>query len=116
VLRKEPYQDSPVRYGYHLTEAGRELWLPVHSLARWGEKHASHKAQRFLFTHDACGHRLSPSGFCDPCGVLARPGEVIVRQSPEALPNPRTDAVSRALLAPHRLLTQLDTAAVQQSD
>ncbi|MGC0313857.1 winged helix-turn-helix transcriptional regulator [Kitasatospora acidiphila] len=114
VLYKEPYQDSPVRYGYHLTDAGRELWLPVHSLARWGEKHASRNSARFLFTHDACGHRLSPSGFCVPCGVLVHPDEVIIRQSTDASPNPRTDTVTKALAQPHRLLTPLDTAPEQQ--
>jgi DNA-binding HxlR family transcriptional regulator len=115
VLHKEPYQDSPVRYGYHLTEAGRDLWLPLHSLARWGEKHASSNATRIMFTHDACGHRLSPSGMCVPCGVLVHPDEVIVRQSPGARATPRTDAVSKALAEPHRLLTPLNTTPEQPS-
>jgi DNA-binding HxlR family transcriptional regulator len=109
VLHKEPYQYAPVRYGYHLTDAGRELWLPLHALARWGEKHASPSASRILFTHDACGNRLSPSGSCEHCGAMVPPDQVIARQSTEARANPRTDAVSKALAEPHRLLTPLAT-------
>jgi hypothetical protein len=45
--------------------------------------------------------------------VLVQPDEVIVRQSTEANPNPRTDAVTKALAEPHRLLTPLDTAPDQ---
>ncbi|MFE9425075.1 winged helix-turn-helix transcriptional regulator [Kitasatospora sp. NPDC006697] len=105
VLRKEQYQYSPARYGYHLTEAGLELWLPIHALSRWGEKHASDLGPRTIFTHDTCGTRLSPDSHCVPCGVRVTPEQVIMRQAPGARPNPRTDPVAVALSRPHRLLT-----------
>ncbi|WP_329578682.1 helix-turn-helix transcriptional regulator [Kitasatospora sp. NBC_01250] len=109
VLYKEPYQDSPVRYGYLLTEAGLELWPPIHALARWGERHAAEQESYRVFTHDTCGNRLSPAGLCVPCGIAVPPAHVIIRPAPHGRLSPRTDPVSRALTRPHRLLTPLST-------
>ncbi|MFF7634811.1 winged helix-turn-helix transcriptional regulator [Kitasatospora sp. NPDC008050] len=109
VLYKEPYQDSPVRYGYLLTEAGLELWLPVHALARWGERHAAEQESHTVFTHDACGNRLSPAGVCVPCGVAVPPAHVVMRPAPSGRRSPRTDPVSLALAQPRPLLTPLLT-------
>ncbi len=39
VIRKEPYQERPVRYRYLLTDKGRELWPVLRAMAIWGHKH-----------------------------------------------------------------------------
>ncbi|MDH6118402.1 helix-turn-helix domain-containing protein [Kitasatospora sp. GAS204B] len=109
VLRKEPYQDGPVRYEYLLTEAGLELWLPVHALARWGERHAAEHASHTVFTHDACGNRISPVGICVPCGVAVAPAHVVMRPAPGDRRSPRTDPVTLALARPRALLTPVLT-------
>ncbi|MEU8837269.1 helix-turn-helix domain-containing protein [Streptomyces sp900116325] len=108
VLRKEPYRHSPTRHSYVLTEAGRELWLPVYVLARWGERHASDKGPRIVFSHASCDARLDPFGTCPDCHRLIPPDEVMMQPSPGATAPMRKDPVSRALARPHKLLTPVD--------
>jgi DNA-binding HxlR family transcriptional regulator len=36
VLRREPYQDNPVRHEYRLTDKGRALWDVLAAMWRWG--------------------------------------------------------------------------------
>lgn len=38
LVRREPYQDRPVRYTYHLTEAGRTLEPVLLEVMRWGHE------------------------------------------------------------------------------
>ncbi|MGW8378742.1 helix-turn-helix domain-containing protein [Streptomyces sp. ODS28] len=106
VLRKDAYQHSPVRYSYVLTDAGRELWLPVYGLALWGGRHASEKGASRLFSHAECGAELDAGGGCPRCGGAVPPEDVTMRPGPGA-DEQRRDAVSRALAGPHRLLTPL---------
>ncbi|MEU6734435.1 winged helix-turn-helix transcriptional regulator [Streptomyces physcomitrii] len=105
VLRKETYQSSPTRYGYVLTETGRELWLPLYGLAQWGERHVSERGARTLFSHADCGTRLDRHGSCPQCLRPVPPEDVMMR--PGTPDQPREDPVSRALGGPHRLLTPI---------
>ncbi|MFD0278138.1 winged helix-turn-helix transcriptional regulator [Kitasatospora sp. NPDC127111] len=112
VLRKEPYQEAPLRHGYLLTEVGLELWTPVYTLARWGGRHAAPGGPKRLFSHALCGTDLDLAGACPQCGGPAvPPGDVMMRPGPGASPDVRPDAVSRALARPHRLLTPVGSAA-----
>jgi DNA-binding HxlR family transcriptional regulator len=104
VLDKEPYQDSPVRYGYTLSEAGLELWQPIYLLAQWGERHAADGGPRTVFSHAPCGTRLDPVGACPACGLLVPPQDISMRPGPAA-DGQRQDPVSQALARPHRLLS-----------
>lgn len=36
LVRREPYQERPVRYAYHLTEAGRALEPVLLQVMQWG--------------------------------------------------------------------------------
>ena len=38
LVRQEPYQERPVRYAYHLTEAGRTLEPVLRELMQWGHR------------------------------------------------------------------------------
>jgi DNA-binding HxlR family transcriptional regulator len=40
VVERTAYQASPVRWDYHLTDAGRDLVPVVEALAMWGRAHA----------------------------------------------------------------------------
>ncbi|MFB7615425.1 winged helix-turn-helix transcriptional regulator [Kitasatospora sp. NPDC056181] len=116
VLRKEPYQQAPLRHGYLLTDVGLELWMPVYTLARWGGRHASAGGPRRIFSHATCGTDLDLAGSCPHCGGPAvRPGEVTMRPGPGASSDVHPDPVSRALARPHRLLAPVGTAAEAQS-
>jgi DNA-binding HxlR family transcriptional regulator len=39
LVRREPYQERPVRHAYHLTETGRELEPVLKQIMRWGHAH-----------------------------------------------------------------------------
>jgi DNA-binding HxlR family transcriptional regulator len=67
VVERRQYSEHPPRYEYHLTEAGRELFPVMMSLAQWGAKWANQpKAARL--THD-CGHALEVDLICRHCGT-----------------------------------------------
>ena len=38
VMERVPYSERPLRHEYRLTEAGRELRVPLIALLRWGER------------------------------------------------------------------------------
>lgn len=40
VLRREPYQDRPVRYEYRLTDRGKALYPVLISVIEWANEHA----------------------------------------------------------------------------
>ena len=39
LIRKTPYQNNPVRYEYHLTEAGEALRPILYAMAQWSIDH-----------------------------------------------------------------------------
>jgi len=39
LVRREPYQDRPVRYNYHLTDAGRALEPLLLQVMQWGHQY-----------------------------------------------------------------------------
>ncbi|MFD0560955.1 winged helix-turn-helix transcriptional regulator [Kitasatospora saccharophila] len=109
VLHKEPYQRSPVRYGYFLTDAGLELWEPIYGLAQWGERNASTGGPRTLFGHTACGTRLDRTGHCPSCDRPVPPADITMRPGPGTDERLRRDPISLALARPHRLLTPVSS-------
>jgi DNA-binding HxlR family transcriptional regulator len=38
LVRREPYQDHPVRYAYHLTEVGKSLEPVLLQIMQWGHR------------------------------------------------------------------------------
>jgi DNA-binding HxlR family transcriptional regulator len=112
VLRKEAYQQSPPRYDYLLTDAGLDLWPPLHALMRWGGRHASETDSARTFHHAVCGDRLDMTGGCPACGVAqVAPADVEMRYRTPADRPRRADPVAVALAAPSRLLRPVRGAA-----
>ncbi|MBV2155210.1 helix-turn-helix domain-containing protein [Kitasatospora sp. SUK 42] len=112
VLRKEPYQQAPLRHGYLLTEAGLELWGPLYQLSRWGGRHATDGGPYHLFAHTACGTDLDFVGVCPKCGgAPVPPTGVVMRPNPARAGVRREDPVSRALVRPRPLLEPIASAA-----
>ncbi|MEU2430449.1 helix-turn-helix domain-containing protein [Streptomyces sp. NPDC007861] len=105
VLEKRRYQDSPPRDEYVLTGRGLELWPTLRSLGLWGRGLPGALAVR-VFRHAACGTELGAYGECPVCGVGVAPADVEMTPGPGLDPEP-SDPVSRALLAPRRLLEPL---------
>ena len=39
LVEKRPYQSSPTRFAYRLTQKGRDLWPVLLAIAHWGDKY-----------------------------------------------------------------------------
>ncbi|MEU5514919.1 helix-turn-helix domain-containing protein [Streptomyces griseoaurantiacus] len=116
IFEKRRYQQSPPRDEYVLTEAGLALWPVVRSLGLWGRRHVT-LSQRRIMRHAVCGtdQELGPYGECPACGVVVPVGDVMMLPGPGLDPNP-DNPVSRALLAPRRLLEPLVTEPATTGD
>lgn len=65
IIEKRQYHERPVRYEYHLTQAGEELRPVLLSLAQWGARWAA--PATVAFTH-SCGETLELVHTCKACG------------------------------------------------
>lgn len=66
ILRKVPYQRTPLRQEYRLTALGRELYLPLIQMLRWGDRWLGYEAPLIL-THLVCGEDFHPVVACNHC-------------------------------------------------
>lgn len=66
VLERRQYQERPVRFGYHLTAAGKELRPILLALAQWGEKWT--EQTNFADWEHTCGEALELVHTCKACG------------------------------------------------
>jgi len=98
--------------GYRVSDQAMPLWPALRALAAWGEsgQRAAGGTTRH-FAHADCPAGGEPDtatdGRCPACGGVPGPADLVVR--PEGGPDEprRDDPVSRALRAPHRMLTPL---------
>jgi DNA-binding HxlR family transcriptional regulator len=83
VLRREPYQDQPLRHEYRLTEKGLALHPVIMAIVHWGDVHyAGEAGPPLLHTHRACGCDFVPVMTCSECGEPVAAREVEVRPGP----------------------------------
>lgn len=68
VLEKVPYQQSPPRHEYQLTQKGRDLWPVLMMMAQWGNRWAVEGMHPIEFEHTSCGSRMRALLCCDQCG------------------------------------------------
>ena len=106
VLDRRGDPHRPGRHVYERTEAGRELWPTLHSLMVWGNRHRARNSR--VFKHAACGTPLDERAACPVCGITP-PAEDVVSERRPGRGSARTDPVTVALRAPHRLLEPLET-------
>ncbi|CAM5528318.1 ArsR family transcriptional regulator OS=Streptomyces parvulus OX=146923 GN=Spa2297_12235 PE=4 SV=1 [Streptomyces parvulus] len=107
ILEKRRYQDAPPRDEYVVTDRGIALWPALRALGIWGREHLGGQPMR-VFRHASCGTELSPYDTCPACGTLVAVRDIEMRPGPGLDPDP-ADPVSRALLAPRRLLQPLES-------
>ncbi|MCJ0764793.1 winged helix-turn-helix transcriptional regulator [Variovorax terrae] len=78
LLRQRPYQQRPLRQGYHLTAKGLALYNHVLMMwtweRRWGVR-ASMLPQRLV--HRGCGHAFVPQMACAACGDRVGVGDLM---------------------------------------
>jgi DNA-binding HxlR family transcriptional regulator len=87
ILERHPYQESPERFEYFLTEKGLDLWPALISLLAWGDRHSPEPdGPPMLIVHKECGGPVSDRGICEACGK-----ELHARDA-RALPGPGVGA------------------------
>ena len=74
MLRKIPYQESPKRYEYILTQKGLDLYPIIMSIVHWGNVHmVDSRGRPMLHQHKNCGHMFDPVMVCSECGEPLAP-------------------------------------------
>ena len=69
VLRRDPYQEHPVRHEYRLTRKGMELYPILISMVQWGNAHYTIEGGApITFRHKECGKHFRPRLTCESCG------------------------------------------------
>lgn len=83
VLRRVPYQSSPKRHEYLLTEKGLDLHPVIMSLVHWGDVHmADERGRPLLHEHKSCGHTFDPVLVCSECHEPVTARDVQTRPGP----------------------------------
>lgn len=68
ILERHPYTERPVRYEYHLTQRGEDLFPVLMSLMAWGDRWLAEEGKPFVVRHTECGHECEPVMTCSACG------------------------------------------------
>lgn len=77
LLRRDPYQERPVRYEYRLTEKGLDLYPVIVMMMRWGDRWlAGRSGPPLLLTHTTCGARADPMVVCSNCHEPVAPQDI----------------------------------------
>jgi DNA-binding HxlR family transcriptional regulator len=85
VLRRIPYQESPKRYEYILTQKGLDLYPIIMSIVHWGNVHmVDARGRPMLHQHKSCGHTFDPVMVCSECGEPLSAKSVHVHPGPGA--------------------------------
>jgi DNA-binding HxlR family transcriptional regulator len=93
---------------YELTAKGLDLWPVVRSLVAWGDGYYSDKGPRRLYRHAGDDGEVAQDGSCAACGGTPVVADLLVAPGPGWSPRPgKSDLVTVALGAPHRLLTSI---------
>ena len=83
ILRREAYQERPVRYEYRLTAKGLDLYPILITLMAWGLRHAMGDSEPTMtLQHTTCGSTSMPHLACPDCG------ERVEARDMRALPGP----------------------------
>ena len=76
ILYKHPYQTSPMRYEYRLTEKGLDMYPILLMSWAWETKWGKGRFLPPVLTHKICGKDMHPRLRCSHCHVDVTPREV----------------------------------------
>lgn len=68
ILRKDPYQEHPLRYEYRLTEKGYDLVPVLTALLAWGDKWETDGEPPVRLIHTNCNKAIHSHSVCSECG------------------------------------------------
>ncbi len=98
IVERRAYQKRPLRYTYHLSEAGTDLIPAVLALTAWGDRWAApKKGSAIEFIHNTCGHRFEPRIVCSTCDQPIRADDVQGAAGPGGAAAPGTMVLARKL-------------------
>lgn len=80
VLRRESYQERPVRYEYLLTESGERLVGIIQAIREWGDTFVRDDPQNVVPFRHSCGAELHPAVVCTACGEELSIGSVTLER------------------------------------
>ncbi|GAA2371642.1 winged helix-turn-helix transcriptional regulator [Nonomuraea africana] len=90
VVERRPYQERPVRFEYHLAEAGREIVPALITLMAWGDKWSTPPGGPPALLRHSCGQQFTPVVTCPHCGGEATADTITVMEGPGAAQGPGT--------------------------
>src|SRR6184192_1730038 len=96
ILRRIPYQESPKRHEYILTQKGLDLYPIMMAIVHWGDTHmVDTRGRPLLHQHRKCGKNFDPVMVCSECGErhLVGRGEIVPAVEGEAIDVPRVPLV-----------------------
>ena len=86
ILERRPYQASPPRHEYFLTEKGLDLWPTLIALLSWGDRYSpSPGGPPKVILHKVCGGQVSERGICESCGTVLNARDAIQVPGPGRL-------------------------------
>ena len=78
VLVKLQYQEKPVRSEYHLTDKGRDLYIPTLALHEWASRWLiRNNESSVILHHKVCGQAFHSEIVCSECDGQVMPTDVI---------------------------------------
>jgi DNA-binding HxlR family transcriptional regulator len=85
VLRRVPYQETPKRHEYILTQKGLDLYPIMMAIVHWGDTHmVDERGRPLLHEHQGCGKTFDPVLVCSECGEPLSAKQVHVHPGPGA--------------------------------
>ena len=86
ILERRPYQASPPRHEYFLTEKGLDLWPTLIALLSWGDRYSPRPGgPPKVILHKVCGGQVSERGICESCGKVLNARDAIQVPGPGRL-------------------------------
>jgi DNA-binding HxlR family transcriptional regulator len=107
VLRRIPYQESPKRHEYILTQKGLDLYPVMMALVHWGDTHmVDERGRPRLHEHHNCGKAFDPVMVCSECR------EPLLAKQVHSFPGPGSQRASARLPAANPTKRKAHTRAV----
>jgi len=76
IIYKNPYQSSPIRFEYRLTDKGLDLYPVVLMMWNWETKWGKGRHLPPTLTHKSCGKEMHPLMRCSQCHKAALPQDI----------------------------------------
>ncbi len=95
VIEKVPYQERPVRFEYHLTEAGKDIVPALITLMAWGDRWATPPGGPPALLVHSCGRQFTPTVTCPHCGGPADADSITMVGGPGAAQGPGTMVLAK---------------------